>query len=79
LAAGFTDTFRFLNPTTADVYTWWAQRAKTSKINNAGWRIDYYLTSARLNDHLESLSVIDSGPRQDHAPIELVLRDFSLD
>ena len=23
-------------------YTWWAQRSKTSKINNTGWRIDYW-------------------------------------
>jgi exodeoxyribonuclease-3 len=73
LDAGFTDTFRFLNPDTSDVYTWWAQRAKTSKINNAGWRIDYYLASSRLNDKLTNFEVIDSGARQDHAPIMLEL------
>ena len=75
LDAGFTDTFRYLNPDQADVYTWWAQISKTSKINNSGWRIDYYLASERLNDQLATFAVIDTGARQDHAPISLTMTD----
>lgn len=75
LDAGFTDVFRHLNPDLAGVYTWWAQISKTSKINNSGWRIDYYLTSTRLNDQLANFSVIDTGARQDHAPIKLEMTD----
>ncbi|MGO0153973.1 exodeoxyribonuclease III [Leuconostoc mesenteroides] len=71
LDAGFTDTFRLLNPDTPSIYTWWAQISKTSKINNSGWRIDYYLVSDRIAKNVIKSSVIDTGARQDHAPILL--------
>lgn len=69
LAKGFTDTFRNIHGDIEGVYTWWAQRAKTSKINNSGWRIDYCLVSDRIADKVIKSEVIDSGPRQDHAPL----------
>lgn len=78
LAAGFVDTFRTLEPEKTGVYTWWSQIAKQSKINNAGWRIDYYLISEQLRENLESFEVINTGARQDHAPIQLTLSDFNL-
>ena len=56
-------------------YTWWAQRSKTSKINNTGWRIDYWLTSNRVADKVTKSDMIDSGARQDHTPIVLEI-DF---
>lgn len=71
LARGFTDTFRSLHGDVEGVYTWWAQRARTSKINNSGWRIDYWLVSDRLADQVQRSDMIDSGPRQDHAPVLL--------
>ena len=48
-----------------------AQRSKTSKINNTGWRIDYWLTSNRIADKVTKSDMIDSGARQDHTPIVL--------
>ena len=71
LAKGFTDTFRYLHGDVPHAYTWWAQRSKTSKINNTGWRIDYWLTSERLADKVSKSEMIDSGSRQDHTPIVL--------
>lgn len=71
LAAGFTDTFRYLNPTTTGVYSWWAQRAVTSKQNNSGWRIDYWLVSDRLKEQVQASTMMDTGARRDHAPIVL--------
>lgn len=71
LARGFTDTFRHLHGDVKDAYTWWAQRARTSKINNSGWRIDYWLVSDRLAAKVLKSEMIDSGPRQDHTPIFL--------
>lgn len=71
LAAGFTDSFRRLHGPVEGVYSWWAQRVKTSKINNSGWRIDYFLVSDRIADQVEKSEMVDSGPRQDHAPILL--------
>lgn len=71
LAKGFTDTFRYLHGDIPNVYTWWAQRSKTSKINNTGWRIDYWLTSNRIVDKVIKSEIIHSGERQDHTPILL--------
>ena len=71
LARGFTDTFRFIHGDVKDVYSWWGQRIKTSKINNSGWRIDYFLVSDRIKEQVKKSEMIDSGPRQDHTPIYL--------
>lgn len=71
LAKGFTDTFRHIHGNVEGKYTWWAQRVKTSKINNSGWRIDYFLVSDRIKDLITNSDMIDSGERQDHTPIVL--------
>jgi len=69
LAKGFTDSFRRLHGDVTGVYSWWAQRVKTSKVNNSGWRIDYWLVSDRLASRVIKSEMIDSGPRQDHTPL----------
>lgn len=71
LKRGFTDSFRLIHGDVPNVYTWWAQRSKTSKINNTGWRIDYWLTSDRLAKNIRRSEMISSGERQDHTPILL--------
>lgn len=71
LAKGFVDTFRHIHGDITDVYSWWGQRIKTSKINNSGWRIDYFLVSDRIKDQVKKSEMIDSGERQDHTPIVL--------
>ena len=71
LSCGFVDTFRHVHGNVPGAYSWWAQRIKTSKINNSGWRIDYFLVSERIKDKVTKSEMMDSGPRQDHAPILL--------
>lgn len=71
LNRGFVDSFRYLHGDVEGAYTWWAQRVKTSKINNSGWRIDYFLVSDKIKDLIKKSEVVDSGERQDHAPILL--------
>lgn len=71
LSRGFTDSFRYLHGDVEGEYTWWAQRVKTSKINNSGWRIDYFLVSDRIREFISNSDMIDSGQRQDHTPIIL--------
>lgn len=68
LGKGFTDTFRHVHGDVKDVYSWWGQRVKTSKINNSGWRIDYWLVSDRVADKVTKSEMVDSGERQDHTP-----------
>ena len=71
LARGFIDSFRHIHGDVKDIYSWWGQRIKTSKINNSGWRIDYFLVSDRIKEKILKSEMIDSGPRQDHTPILL--------
>ena len=71
LNRGFTDTFRHIHGDVTGIYSWWAQRAKTSKINNSGWRIDYWLVSNRIAEKVTKSEMIDSGTRQDHTPVLL--------
>lgn len=71
LDKGFIDTFRHIHGDVTGIYSWWAQRAKTSKINNSGWRIDYWLVSERIANNVIKSEMIDSGQRQDHTPILL--------
>ena len=75
LDAGFTDTFRYINGDVKNIYSWWAQRIKSSKINNSGWRFDYFLVSERIKANVKKSLMIDSGPRQDHTPLYLEI-DF---
>ena len=69
LKGGFADSFRYLNGDVKDKYSWWSQRIKTSKANNSGWRIDYFIVSDRIKDKVKKSEMIDSGARADHAPI----------
>ncbi|WP_208560999.1 exodeoxyribonuclease III [Marinilactibacillus kalidii] len=71
LDKGFTDTFRHVHGDVTGQYSWWNQRVKTSKVNNAGWRIDYWLVSDRIADKVLKSAIIDSGKRQDHTPLLL--------
>ena len=71
LGTGFVDTFREMHGDVTGAYSWWAQRVRTSKINNSGWRIDYFLVSERIKDRIVRSDMMDSGARQDHAPILL--------
>ena len=72
LSAGFTDTFRHLYPGEV-CYSWWSYRFHARE-KNAGWRIDYFLTSNRLQASLQSASIHTSIMGSDHCPVELVLK-----
>ncbi|MBP3411662.1 MAG: exodeoxyribonuclease III [Oscillospiraceae bacterium] len=72
LAAGFTDSFRYLYPDVTGAYSWWSYRANARK-NNAGWRIDYFLTSDRLQDRIEAATIHSDIFGSDHCPVGLEL------
>lgn len=69
LGRGFVDTFRKVHGDVKGAYSWWSQRITTAKANNAGWRIDYFLTSQRIADKVSRSEIMDSGARPDHAPL----------
>lgn len=72
LEEGFTDTFRYFYPDKADVYSWWSYRFHARE-NNAGWRIDYFLSSKRLDGKLLSASIHTDVMGSDHCPVSLEL------
>lgn len=72
LEAGFTDTFRYFYPDQEGIYSWWSYRFKARE-KNAGWRIDYFLTSASLNDKLMGAAIHADVFGSDHCPVEVTI------
>ena len=72
LNAGFTDTFRYFYPEQKEIYSWWSYRFKARE-KNAGWRIDYFVTSASLNENLVDAKIHTDVYGSDHCPVELIL------
>ncbi|MBQ1902583.1 MAG: exodeoxyribonuclease III [Lachnospiraceae bacterium] len=72
LESGFTDTFRHFYPDAEGIYSWWSYRFKARE-KNAGWRIDYFLTSSRMDDRLVAASIETEIYGSDHCPITLTL------
>ena len=75
LDAGFTDTFRFFNPKQEGIYSWWSYRFRARE-KNAGWRIDYFLASNRLQPQLTDAQIHTEVFGSDHCPVEVDI-DFS--
>ncbi len=74
LDSGFADTFRSLHPDDV-VYSWWSYRFRARE-KNAGWRIDYFVVSARLLPDVVSANIHTEIMGSDHCPVELELKDM---
>ena len=72
LESGFTDTFRYFYPEQEGIYSWWSYRFKARE-KNAGWRIDYCLTSDSLKDKLRVAQIHTDILGSDHCPVELTI------
>ena len=70
LGSGFTDTWRFFYPELEGVYSWWSYRFKARE-KNAGWRIDYFITSSSINAKLQEAKIHTQVTGSDHCPVEL--------
>lgn len=70
LDSGFTDTFRYFYPDAEGIYSWWSYMFKARE-KNAGWRIDYFITSKALDDKLTDAKIHTDIFGSDHCPIEL--------
>jgi exodeoxyribonuclease-3 len=69
LAAGFTDSFRWKYPEQV-TYSWWSYRFQARQ-KNAGWRIDYFVTSNRLQERIVDSKIHTEIMGSDHCPVEL--------
>lgn len=72
LSNGYIDSFRYFYPELTGVYSWWSYRFNARK-NNAGWRIDYFLVSEDLKEHLTDAKIHTDIIGSDHCPVELDL------
>lgn len=70
LDSGFTDTFRYFYPEQKDIYSWWSYRFRARE-KNAGWRIDYFLVSNRLQPRLKDAKIHTDIYGSDHCPVEV--------
>lgn len=70
LNSGFTDSFRYLYPDKEGIYSWWSYRFNARK-NNAGWRIDYFITSDSIKDKIIDSKIHTEIMGSDHCPVEL--------
>ncbi len=73
LAAGFTDSFRYLYPDKTGAYSWWSYRFN-ARANNAGWRIDYFIVSDRLREKIAGADIYSEVFGSDHCPVVLELQ-----
>ena len=74
LESGFTDTFRHLYPEQV-TYSWWSYRFRARE-KNTGWRIDYFITSNRIDKMIVDAKIHTEIFGSDHCPVELDLSDF---
>lgn len=72
LDTGFIDTFRYFYPDMENIYSWWSYRFKARE-KNAGWRIDYFVASARLADKLQGAKIHTEIFGSDHCPVEVTI------
>ena len=70
LGSGFCDSFRHLYPDTEGIYSWWSYRFKARE-KNAGWRIDYFLTSDSIKDKIKGAGIHTDIFGSDHCPVSL--------
>jgi len=70
LTSGFTDSYRYLYPDKTDVYSWWSYRFN-ARDNNAGWRIDYFITSDKIASKIKDSIIHTEIFGSDHCPVEL--------
>lgn len=72
LDSGFTDTFRYFYPDKEGAYTWWSYMFN-ARSRNAGWRIDYFCVSKRLEDKLIEAQIHSEVLGSDHCPVGLLI------
>lgn len=68
-ARGYVDSFRYLHPDEIK-YSWWSYMFKARQ-NNAGWRIDYFLTSEVLKEKILETDILTEVLGSDHCPVLL--------
>lgn len=64
---GFIDTYREINGDKVE-YSWWSYRAR-ARINNVGWRIDYFCCSEAIKKKIRKAFIMTKVMGSDHCPV----------
>ena len=70
LNAGFIDSFRYIYPEKTNSYTWWSYIGR-ARDRNAGWRIDYFITSKSIAIKIKDAIIYSDIYGSDHCPVGL--------
>jgi len=73
LASGWIDTFREFHKE-PHRYSWWSQRFPSVRLNNKGWRIDYFTVTEALKPQLKDADIFPDVKHSDHCPIYLEIK-----
>ncbi len=73
LASGWIDAFREFNKDPHH-YSWWSQRFPSVRLNNKGWRIDYFTVTPELKAQLVGAAIYPDIKHSDHCPIYLEVK-----
>ena len=68
LNAGFIDSFRKIYPDKVDCYSWWSYMGRARE-KNVGWRIDYFIVSADLENKINDAMIYPEVMGSDHCPV----------
>lgn len=70
--AGFVDTFRVFYPERTEAFTWWTNWAN-ARARNVGWRIDYWMASAKIASRVKAAEIHPLVMGSDHCPVSIDL------
>jgi len=73
LESGWTDIFRKQHPE-PHRYSWWSQRFPSVRLNNKGWRIDYFCVTNNLASRVLNTDIFPDIKHSDHCPVYLELK-----
>ena len=71
VGSGWVDSFRYFNQEPHQ-YTWWTFRSN-ARARNLGWRIDYQMVTASLQQNLKRSLILAQAKHSDHCPVLLEL------
>lgn len=74
LKMGLVDIFRERNPELVGAYTWWSPLG-SARLNNSGWRIDYFLHSRDLLPRITDATIHADIMGSDHCPVGIEIMD----
>jgi exodeoxyribonuclease-3 len=66
------DVYRYFNTNKIE-YTYWTYKFN-ARINNIGWRIDYFLTDKKHIKYINNIEILTNIYGSDHAPVKLTIK-----